>query len=238
MLTRQKGGGAGREEAPNKDNDKVKDKDKDDNNNIAALVEGHMTNKSKLFACFRTLHATFALPFLLTSCPSHCPHGNPPFIAVSNACSPSHQQEALGNKLVVPCNNQHPFPNATTTTPAATVGGVATNRIAVAVQGEINCALPPTAGPWHIGQLSTSATAQCILVPAPHVPAEAHGDWEVCAELVTSQTLGRDLTIFFPMGRLWGILTLAMYISPNNGLIDLLIIEEMFFHVLAIHFAV
>ncbi len=48
---------------------------------------------------------------------------------------------------------------------------------------------------------------------------------------------GGCLTLSFPMGQLWGILTLAMYISPNNGLIDLLLNEEMIVYVLKIHFA-
>ncbi len=38
------------------------------------------------------------------------------------------------------------------------------------------------------------------------------------------------------MGRLWGILTLAIYNSPNNGPIDLLPSKKMIVHVLAIHF--
>jgi hypothetical protein len=36
------------------------------------------------------------------------------------------------------------------------------------------------------------------------------------------------------MWRLCGVLTLAIYISPNNGPIDLLLGEEMILHVMAI----
>jgi hypothetical protein len=41
---------------------------------------------------------------------------------------------------------------------------------------------------------------------------------------------------FLPYVVLCGVLTLAIYISPNNGLINLLPTEKMIFHVFATHF--
>jgi hypothetical protein len=49
-------------------------------------------------------------------------------------------------------------------------------------------------------------------------------------------TVNLQLTLSCLGGRLGGVLTLAIYISPNNGPIDLLPSAEMIVHVLAIHF--
>ncbi len=46
------------------------------------------------------------------------------------------------------------------------------------------------------------------------------------------------LTLSCPMWRFCGVLTLAVYISPNNGPIDLLLGEEMILHVMAIIFLI
>jgi hypothetical protein len=46
--------------------------------------------------------------------------------------------------------------------------------------------------------------------------------------------LKEGLTLSCPMWRLCGILTLAIYISPKNGPIDLLLGKEMVLHVMAI----
>ncbi len=45
---------------------------------------------------------------------------------------------------------------------------------------------------------------------------------------------GKGLTLSSPMWRLCGVLTLAIYISPNNGPIDLLLVKEMVLRVMAI----
>jgi hypothetical protein len=46
-----------------------------------------------------------------------------------------------------------------------------------------------------------------------------------------------SLTLSCPGSPLGVLLTLAIYISPNNGPIDLLSIEKIILHVLVIHFA-